>query len=69
MACSCFKGNGDVVHKCDINVLGTSGIITDKSNVKKKSLLEVAGNNKMEKNNEKDGIAELVIIIFSLTIQ
>jgi hypothetical protein len=52
MACSCFKGNGEVVHKCDINVLGTSGIITDKSNVKKKSLLEVAGNNKMEKTNK-----------------
>jgi hypothetical protein len=69
MACTCFKGNGDVVHKCDINVLGTSGSITDKAGVKQESLLKVAGNSKMEKNNGTDRNAELVIIIFSLTIQ
>lgn len=69
MACTCFKGNRDVVHKSDIGVHATSGSRTHKAVVKLESFLKVAKNSKMEKNNEKDGGAQLVIIIFSLTIQ
>ena len=51
------------------NVLTTSGSGTAKAFVKRENLLDAAGNCKVIKNNNKDGIAQLVIIIFSITIQ
>jgi hypothetical protein len=81
MACTCFKGDGDVVHKSQINVPGTvvdssmsnvfttSGSGTNKVCVKRENLLDVAGSSKVIRNNNKDGINPLVIIIFLITIR
>jgi len=57
--------SGTAVDASLSNVFTISGIRYKKACVKKDKFLEVAGQRKAEKKNNKDGIKQLVIVIFS----